>query len=435
MEGGGGPMIEAEIAGAGGGWVEEHTRSEQDEPMQHVARGVALVALVVGGMLGGCRSAPRVEPLAGDGRLLGRLYESQGYQLTGVAVSRGGRLLVNFPRWSDAPGTYRMAVGEIGRDNAIRPYPDAEWNRFSADPRTPPEGDRFVCVQSVHIDGRDRLWVLDPASPLLGGVIRGPGRGPKLVQIDLASNRVARVIRFDEQLAPERSYLNDVRIELGERGDTAYITDSGLGAIVVVDLASGRARRLLADHPSTKADAAFVPVIGGRELRARQDGHVPQIHADGLAIDARPESAGGGYLYWQALTGRRLWRAPLRVLRDPSMTAEQVGAAVQDMGETVMTDGMECDADGVLFFTALEKDAIVVRLPDGSLHSLVSDPAIAWPDSMTLGYGRMPGSRRNEPLVVFTTAQIHRSPLLSEDGSSPAEPYRVLVTPAPRRKR
>lgn len=398
------------------------------------AAAAACLALVALGA--GCQSTPRVVPL-NDDPLLGRLYESEGYQLTGVAVSRRGRLFVNFPRWDGAPGAYRMAVGEVGRDNTIRPFPDAEWNGFNTDPRTPPEGDRFVCVQSVHVDERDRLWVLDPASPLFAGVIRGPGGGPKLVQIDLASNRVVRVIRFDEQIAPEKSYLNDLRVELGEHGeagDAAYITDSGLGAIVVVDLASGRARRLLADHPSTKADATFIPVIGQRELRARAGGYVPQIHSDGLAVDARPANRGGGWLYWQALTGKRLWRAPLRVLRDPALTAEQVGAAVEDMGETVMTDGMDCDADGVLYFSALERDGVVVRLPDGSLHTLVSDPAIAWPDSFALAHGKMPGAKHSEPLVIFTTAQIHRSPMMSPDGSSPREPYRVLVAPAPRKK-
>src|SRR5439155_225157 len=83
---------------------------------------------------------------------------------------------------------------------------------FTDDPRKPPPGDHWVCVQSVYVDGRDRLWVLDPAAPQLGDVVRGDGGGPKLVEIDLSANTVRRIIRFDKTIAPDRSYLNDGRL-------------------------------------------------------------------------------------------------------------------------------------------------------------------------------------------------------------------------------
>ena len=47
---------------------------------------------------------------------------------------------------------------------------------------------------------------------------RPPGQGyvvpgeASLVRIDLAANRVAQVIRFDERVAPLSSYINDVRL-------------------------------------------------------------------------------------------------------------------------------------------------------------------------------------------------------------------------------
>ena len=150
---------------------------------------------------------------------------------------------------------------------------------------------------------------------------------------------------------------------------------------------------------------------------------------------SRPDFRGGGWLYWQALTNKRLYRAPTRLLKDPKVTPAELAAAVQDLGETVMTDGMDCDADGVLFFSALEQDAIVVRLPDGSLHTIARDPLIAWPDSFALAEGRMPDGHGREPLAVFTTAQIHRTPMFNPGSSGPTEPYRVLATPAPRKKK
>ena len=77
-------------------------------------------------------------------------------------------------------------------------------------------GDHFVCVQSVVADGHGNLWVLDPAAPGNEKVIAG---GPKLVRIELASNKVAQIIRFGEDVALQGSYLNDVRFDLRRGGE------------------------------------------------------------------------------------------------------------------------------------------------------------------------------------------------------------------------
>ena len=83
-----------------------------------------------------------------------------------------------------------------------------------------------------------------------------------LVQIDLASDASVRTISFDSELAPQGSYLNDVRFH--PDGRTAYITDSGAkGALLVVDLQSGAVRRLLDGHPSTQPEKDVVVKIDG----------------------------------------------------------------------------------------------------------------------------------------------------------------------------
>jgi DNA-binding beta-propeller fold protein YncE len=81
------------------------------------------------------------------------------------------------------------------------------------------------------VDPNDALWVLDPAAPKMQDPVPG---GPKLIKIDLKTNRVVQTIPFGEEIAPKKGYLNDVRIDTNTA--TAYITDSGKGAIVVVDL-------------------------------------------------------------------------------------------------------------------------------------------------------------------------------------------------------
>lgn len=136
-------------------------------------------------------------------------------QVTGVTVSAKGRVFVNFPFWSD---DHTISVAEVV-DGKPKPFPNDAWNAKDG-----PPAERWICVQSVVVDDQDALWVLDPASPKTEAVVKG---GPKLVKIDLATNKVSQTITFDENVAPERSYLNDVRLDT--KTGHAFITESGKG--------------------------------------------------------------------------------------------------------------------------------------------------------------------------------------------------------------
>ena len=135
---------------------------------------------------------------------LTQVYHDNDYQITGVTISKSGRLFVNYPRWSDR---YMNAVVEVTSASSSKPFPDETWNRWDGKPET--AGKAFVCVQSVVVDDQDSLWVLDPAAPMMGPVVQG---GPKLVRIDLKTNQVTRVIPFGPDVATPKSYLNDIRI-------------------------------------------------------------------------------------------------------------------------------------------------------------------------------------------------------------------------------
>ena len=185
-------------------------------------------------------------------------------QITGVGVSaKSGRIFVNFPYWSD---DHSISVAEIvnGQPKA---FPDDEWNKRG------PAASHFVCVQSAMVDDKDNLWVLDPAAPKMQEIVKG---GPKLVKIDLATNQVVQTILFGEEVAPKKSHLNDVRIDT--RTNTAFITESGRGVIVVVDLKSGKARRLLDGHASTQPEKDIKLIVDGKTLIDQQRKRRPRSH-------------------------------------------------------------------------------------------------------------------------------------------------------------
>lgn len=305
---------------------------------------------------------------------------------TGVAVSQRKRIFVNFPNWSAEHG---ISVAEISATGDLLPYPDEEWNFW--DPDLSPS-EHFICVQSVYVDKEDSLWILDPASPGLDGVVEG---GPKLVKIDLNTSRISRRYFFDLSAAPLKSYLNDVRID-DHRG-FAYITDSGTGALIVLDLQSGKSRRILEDHPSTKAEDITL-VIEGNEFASH-------IHVDGLALDAE-----GEYLYYQALSGRTLYRVPTGVLRDFSVSSETIGRSVQKLGVTGASDGIEFGMDGLLYLSSIESNAIRSYDPaTGKTEVVAWGSMIKWPDSF---------SAAADGYIYFTVSQLHQD--------NPDEPYRIL---------
>lgn len=341
---------------------------------------------------------------AGNGLTEVATFET--YQPTGVAVSKAGRVFVNFPLWSER---HEYSVVEIMPDGSQRPFPDAKWNSWREGSNAIAPEKAFVCVQSVWIDDTDTLWILDPAAPRMEYVVPG---GPKLVKINLASNTVEQVIPFEQELTPGQSYLNDVRVDT--RRKVAYITESGLGAILVVDLETAKIRRLLADHPSTKAEPIEL-VIEGKKL-TDQSGKTPQIHADGIAL-----SPDGEYLYYHALTGKTLYRVPTRLLRDDGVAEHDIAQGVEKVAQTVVTDGMLMDKAGNIYHTALEQNAIVRFTPEKKLETVIKHDRIKWPDSMALR--QMDEGR---PELYFTTSQIHHMPRFNDGKETRTEPYHVF---------
>lgn len=331
----------------------------------------------------------------------------RGPMPTGVTVSHRGRIFTNFPRWGDP---VQFTVAEVRNGRAV-PFPNMAWNRRDKSPLN-----RFVSVQSVVVDARDRLWALDTGSVKFGAIVAG---GPKLVGIDLKTNRVVRKIVFPSDVALEWTYLNDVRFDLRRgRGGMAFITDSsgpGPNAIIVVDLASGRSWRKLHNHPSTKAVPKFVPIVEGMALMQRPPGQMPKyvgIGADGIAI-----SADGERLYYCPLASRRLYSVSVDALADENRTASQVAATVVDHGDKGASDGLESDDKGRVYCTEYEHNAILMRHPNGLYQTLVHDPKVLWPDTLSVA---------RDGYLYFTANQLHRQPNFHSGKDLRVKPYSIM---------
>jgi hypothetical protein len=277
----------------------------------------------------------------------------KGIQVTGLTVTKDNRIFASIPRWrKDIP----YSVVEVMNDGSKIPFPNEDWNKG----RGEPQENQFTSVQSV-LAHNGSLFVLDTSNPWMKGVI---GR-PKLYEFDLQSNKLKRMWEFNHDVALKNSYLNDFRID--DKNKKIYITDSGLGALVVLDMQSNLARRELENHTSTKAENVTLSVD---DKVFKIEGKKPKIHSDGIAINETEEM-----VYFHALTGTRLYRVPM---------GNVTGSKVENLGKTPLPDGMVFDKQGNLYMADLENHAIVYRTPDGSIQTLVQDKRISWADSLAI---------------------------------------------------
>jgi sugar lactone lactonase YvrE len=298
---------------------------------------------------------------------------------TGVAVSKDARIFVSFPRRA---GEVAVCVGEIRAGGKVWPIPDADWNMWSP-PLDP--ASHFICVQSLCVDGNNALWALDAGDAYVTGAVPS---GAKLVKIDLRRSLVAQVMTFDAAVAPQGSYLSDLRIDDGK--NVAYVTDSGLGALVVVDLASGKSRRLLASDPTTKSEGAAL-TIGGKTWRT--DKFASGSHADALALDGK-----GEYLYYHALAARSLYRIKTSLLLDPALGDRQLMAGVELLGTVGAVGGMEFGPDGYLYLSGIEDGTIKVFASLGTSKTVAKDARLIWPSRLARG---------RDGYMYVTTSESH----------------------------
>lgn len=337
-----------------------------------------------------------------DLNMLELVFEDHMHQLTGVAVSKKGRLFTNYPFWE---GPHKYSLVEI-IDGKQKPYPTEERNNWK-------EGEdgknKWVCVQAVYIDDEDTMWVVDPACPQMKQVYQN---SHKLVKINLETNTIERTYFF-EGAASNKSYINDVRVDT-QRG-YAYLTNSNEGGILVVELESGNIRQILQDHHSVKSDPSYSFVMDGKELM--KEGKPAKMQSDGIAL-----TPDGNWLYYKPLTDDKLYRIRTEFLRDESLTDGEVAEWVEDLGPYTTTDGMIFDKKGNLYLGNLQTSTIMQVDKELKLTTILQDDSLIWPDSYSVSI---------DGFLYISCSQIHKQPEYNEGKNKRTSPYTIYKMKLP----
>lgn len=273
-----------------------------------------------------------------------------------VAVSKSGRIFFTVHPESRPRGNKLLEYV----NGASVPYPTLRQQK-----------ELFDTPLGIVIDRFDRLWVIDHGN-------HGT-RSASIVAIDLSNGEVIRKQNLDASIAPVGSILQDLQVSAD--GRTIIIADASFWrkkpALIVYDVETGNARRVLEGHHSVAAENYMIRT-GDHDMEFLGGMVALRGGVDGITL-------GTQWLHYGALNGSGLYRVRLKDLRNESMPRQQLARLVERYSDKPLSDGLSTDTAGGVYITDIEHNAIFRVSTAGSLSTLIQSPRIRWPDALSFG--------------------------------------------------
>ncbi|HHX8239237.1 TPA: L-dopachrome tautomerase-related protein [Enterobacter asburiae] len=330
---------------------------------------------------------------AQDGKIPATFSGSVNVPIAGIHFDAMDRAFVSTPRLVSAAAPATLSILDTTAQSGparLTAFPSREGNAVNTDPAK-----SLRNVLGFYVDRKNGwLWALDMG--FVAGETESPVGAQKLLVLDLHSGRTIKRIALDGVADRKASFLNDVVVDENRR--VAYISDSGSRSapenrvgVIVVDFATGRARRVLDRHPALQIEPGVNVVSHGAEV---WPGKPLLIGINGIAL-----SPDANTLYWTVTTGTRAYAVPTAILRQPASTDVQIAEQIRDLGRVGgNTDGMVTDEKGNLYITDVTRNGIVRYDPKTLSMSLIAaSEEVRWPDT--------PAIRPNGDLV-FTSSRL-----------------------------
>jgi len=273
-----------------------------------------------------------------------------------VAVSADGRVFFTVHPEARPQGNKLLEFV----DGASVPFPDGAA-----------QASLFDTVLGVAIDQHNRLWTIDHGNHGM--------RTARLLAFDLESGELIHDQRFTAEIAPAGSFLQDLQISAD--GRTVVIADASFWrkspAIIVYDVETGDARRVLESHASVSAEDYM---IRNQDRDMKFLGGIASLRGgiDGIAL-------GPEWLYYGALSGSGLFRIRLSDLRNDKLPPSQLANRVERYSDKPLSDGLSIDVQGNIYITDVEHSSVFIVGAQRNLETLIQSPDIRWPDALSFG--------------------------------------------------
>lgn len=352
------------------------------------ARAFFLSAIAAGGSALVAPSAQAAPPYL---QVVAKLQERPG----NPAVTPDGRIL-----FSQQPlDPHEFKVLELKKDGTVVPFPNREWS-----------AKRFAAVIGIRASSNGTVWILD---------MGGEGTEPKLVAWDTKTDQLIKEISIPDSARRPNSFLQDFALD--QTRGFATITDMTMGnlageshpAFVVVNLSTGKVRRLLEDHPS------FMPsgpaVAQGKTLAAkRPSGSVDEIAfgLNGVTIDPSDR-----WVFFGPVNGNALYRVPAAALADEELSPQELSSQISRYREKRTSDGISVDSAGNVYVSDVGASAIGVATAKGYRVLVRNEKLLSWPDGFAFG---------PDGWVYVTANQLHLHEAVNRGNSEGKSPYYIV---------
>lgn len=319
-----------------------------------------------------------------------------------IAVTPAGRVIVtNQPL--DGPS---LRIIEVLPDGSIKPFPTEDW----AD--GPEKGEVGIAgTIGIIADTKGVVWLLDMGSDAV------PAR---ILAWDTLKERLHREIVIPKEVVTPISFLQDFALD--EKRGQIYIADMTFPppgeahrpAIIVLDLKTGKARRVLERADALMPVAYDVviegSVVGGKPAEGKRAAH--RLGINPIAIDPSFE-----WVYFGTINGDDVFRLPAKALADTSLDDKALAATITTYGKKRPSDGIAVDGKGRVFITDVESSAVGVCTPDGYRILHQDKTRLAWPDAFAVG---------PDGWLYIAQNSLHTHPALNEGVDESVKPYFIL---------
>ncbi len=294
--------------------------------------------------------------------IIGRFNRGPG----NLTVTPDGRFIMSLHQFYQP----RYSVVEVLADNTLVPFPNKTLND-----RTRKTGLWLDSVLGIHSDPDGIVWMLD--NGMRSGVM------PKLVAWDSKADKLHLVIKLPPSVAPKNAFVNDLAVD--KKHQRIFISDPAGGsnaALIVVNLQTGKARRVLEGHKSVMAENLDL-IIDNRAIRVKDtNGKLsrPQIGINPIAEDFNNE-----WVYFGAMHGQHFYRIRAEDLANENLTTKELATRVEEYSEKPISDGIAMDKSGNIYLGELAENAIGRVNNQRKYQRLAQSSDLSWVDSLSVG--------------------------------------------------
>jgi len=319
-----------------------------------------------------------------------------------VTVTDTGRIIMSQHQFYEP----QYSVVELKENGNIIPFPNKELNDRTTNSKL-----KLDSVLGIRSDANGIVWMLD------NGMRRG--MVPKLVGWNSKTDQLHRVINLPSPVTPKDTFVNDFAVDL--KHNRIFISDPAGGnnaALIVVNLETGTARRILEGHSSVTPENLDL-IINNRPVQIKDaSGNLFRPH---IGVNPITEDLQNEWVYFGPMHGLNLYRIKATDLADEQLDSQSLAQRVERYSAKPICDGISIDKDNNIYLGELAENAIGVITADRNYTRLAQSADLSWIDSFSFG---------PEGKLYAIINRLHQSAVLNGGESISKPPYFLIQVDA-----